>query len=407
MGDINHSRLKKLITLLLIVSLTAISGCNGEGDTIERLENITEESRLEVIEKEKNSYKGDIITKEELNQYIDESINAIDKNIPLYEKKIDEIEESREEIISTLDFDKLLGHIDGTVTFKDTEVGQGISEDLTYSIKGLKFINEKLATAIVLSSPYVESIEGEEKERFLEQRKQYVMSGHSTMEQEVNQRVSGLKRNIEDMEKYREFMISVRDQFGQESISLDEEQREIIREILEKNEHNLHVIEEIVNKVKNAKSESSASHLLKEFSLDMDILDSMSETEAGKLYYAETADGESPENYGLYNSDYKGIRSVDSVLADTIDNSILKAKKLEELNESLGEYGGPHPFYGLIDAPDEYYKNKELLLYDYTVLMMDHKLMIEEYNKVLKSALEGKVYQINNEFFHSPISTLQ
>lgn len=395
----------KVIFTLLIASILLIScGTSDPGRPVGNLKDVTDESRLEVIEQGKNSYTGETITKEELNRYIDESINAIDNNIPLYEKRITELEANKDEIINNMDFEEIYRPIDGVITLQDTEIGKIQNNDPNgHSIKGLKYINEKLQLALSLSTPIKEEDE-ERKAQYLEKQKQYVLEGHATMEQEYEYRINAFRRNITEWIEFKEYMKIARDQFGQESISLNEEQTELIKEVLDKNEKNLIIMENIIDKAKEQQNKSDAKRLLRELRRDMEKLDGMSETEASKIYDVEQSNYMSTSQSNFFLPNYKGIRNVDSVLADTITNSIFKARNFGEgelgITKQLKEYD-KHRF-AIIDSPSHYYYDKSSLLYDYTIIMIDTKIMIEEYNKVLRDALEGKVYNINNEFFNFP-----
>lgn len=397
-----------LLSLALVIT---VSGCGSPYGRIEEngkspedvankntgsLSKVTEEDRLKILEKGRVAYTGKMLTKEEVNKYIDEALKAIDNNRPLYEKRITEMEANREEIINSLAFEKLSRYSEGMITFADASIKEIYNQNPgDTSLSGLKFTNERLATALTNSFPNFEDVSEERREQIYEQKRQYVRDGHSTMEEEFENSINMTKRAIEEENAYKEYMILAREQFGQESISLEPEQKKLVEEVLEANEKNVNILEGIIEKAKKEQTERRANSLLKELSIDMDKMDNMKETEARKIYEVQY----NPDN--MSGPDYRGIKDKSTILEDTLSASLSIAKwSEEEINRKLKDYDGPHPFYGLIEEPDHYYKDKDSLLHDYTVTMIDYKLCIEEYNKVLKNALDGKIYHTNNEFFH-------
>lgn len=369
-------KFRKCFYIILILFL--LVGCSREPidrEDISNIRDMTDEMVREVIEKSKNEEKHPELTKEEYKVLLDDALEAIEYNIPILENHKNELEINREEIINNLDFKRMDSRWNNLRGYKGTKLDEYLQEEYiptNYepSIRGLRYKNKGLCLALPLSYPVYESTIEKQKEydnAYYENKKEQIRQGHMDMEEEFQSNINSINRNIEEMKNYREILIDGYEYYDVSDINLYDIEKDVITDVLNRNTNNIKLLDKIIKNVK----------------LDGNL----------KSIYKEKSSFDSLENITIPEE-----LTANNITA-SLESSIIYGKELIDYKDKVKHYDSPPLFYGLIDAPVEYYNNRGSLLKDSVYMMIDIKVRLEEYNKVLKEALKGKIYPINNDYF--------
>lgn len=222
--------------------------------------------------------------------------------------------------------------------------------------------------------------------------------GHSTVEEVYEYTLQRQKDNIEGFKKANEIIEELSKEKKNYIPELDENQKTAVKEVLEINKKNIEKLNAAITELEGEKEAIISSGDNKKIYESLEGITKMDNTKFAELVkgFADKYDNIKPASLDIIDQmtmtyDIEGFGLDRSRLAKAMEYSFSYTNNAYRFSkEGIEENGNPIPD-GEID------KDLETVLDYYSKF----KTNLEEYNKVLENALEGKNYLIDNIYYYT------